>query len=310
MPTAKTAAKRKLVKPPPRRAASHVTTGRNVNEGTVLNLIPKGTPGRSAINAQAKKRGRPTNAEIAARMESEAAANSNTSNVRSLRSAPAARNIESTTVGVLSTKRPVELLVIQPPKFDRAVVHIVGSAPYVQHKFSQKAIDLMTERQRAGSQGEKSKRRREPKDFNEIYERAQHKAREGWHGIPAPAFRNSMIDACRLAGFAMTRAKLSLFVVPDGWDNDGQPLVKIIGKPRIHEAAARNASGVADIRWRPMWEKWSAAVTIRWDARQFSATDVINLMATAGMQVGIGEGRPSSPNSNGLDWGLWDVSNA
>lgn len=216
--------------------------------------------------------------------------------------------MEQGTVGVLSGK--VTRVVIQPPQFDRGIVYIRGSTPYVQHKFSQKAVNMMVERQKAGSQGEKSRRRREPKDFEEIYRLAQHIARDGWHGIPAPAFRNAMIDACRLAGFTMTRAKLSLFIVPDGLDQDGQPLVKINGTPRLHEAPARNASGVADIRHRPMWEKWNAAVTVRWDARQFSATDVVNLMAIAGMQVGVGEGRPSSPNSNGLDWGLWDVVNS
>jgi hypothetical protein len=205
---------------------------------------------------------------------------------------------------------PVAHVVIAPPKFNQGTIHIRGIAPYVQHKFSQKALNLMEDRQRAGSVGEKSRRRRDPKNFDELYELAQHRfcaADGGGHGIPAPAFRNAMIDSCRLAGFAMTRAKLSLFIVPDGRDSDGQPLVIIKGKPRIHQAAARNASGVADIRWRPMFEQWSAAVTIRWDARQFNASDVVNLMAIAGQQVGIGEGRPSSPDSNGLDWGMWEV---
>jgi hypothetical protein len=209
-----------------------------------------------------------------------------------------------------SSKGPVARVVIEPPKFHIGTIHIRGISPYVQHKFSRKALTIMEDRQRAGSVGEKSRRRREPKNFDELYQAAQHRFRAsdgGGHGIPAPAFRNAMIDGCRLAGFAMTRAKLSLFIIPDGWDDDGQPLVIINGKPRIHEAAARNASGVADIRWRPMFEKWGAAVKIRWDARQFSASDVVNLMAIAGGQVGIGEGRPSSPDSNGLDWGMWEV---
>lgn len=218
----------------------------------------------------------------------------------------------STTVQALadlteSANKP-KVLVIQPPKFERGTVHIVGTAPYVQHKFSQKAREMMESRQRAGSQGEKSRRRRDPKDFDQVYRDAMHIAKDGWHGIPAPAFRNAMISACKLAGFAMTRAKLSIFIVADGLDGDeGTGLVKIIGEPRVHQGMARNESGVADIRWRPMWEEWSAAVTIRWDAKQFSVEDVVNLMAIAGAQVGVGEGRPDSPNSNGLDWGLWEV---
>jgi hypothetical protein len=109
-------------------------------------------------------------------------------------------------------------------------------------------------------------------------------------------------------GFVMTRAKLSVFVEPDGFDrNDGTPLVRIVGEPHIHEASVRNESGVADIRWRPMWNEWSAVVRVTWDEDQFSATDVMNLMLRAGLQVGIGEGRPSSPNSMGLGWGRFEV---
>ena len=67
------------------------------------------------------------------------------------------------------------------------------------------------------------------------------------------------------------------------------------------------ASGVADIRWRPMWNEWSAAVRCEWDEDQFSAQDVYNLFSRAGWHVGIGEGRPNSPNSNGLGWGRFEV---
>lgn len=198
-------------------------------------------------------------------------------------------------------------VVIEPPKFERAEITIVGVAPYVQHKFSQKARQQIEAKQRAGSQANKN-RKREARDFEAGYEQAKHVSREGWIGIPAPAFRNAMISSCRIVGFKMTLAKLSIFIEADGFDkDDGTPLVKIVGEPRIHEALVRNETGVVDIRWRPMWEEWSAKVRVRWDASQFSAQDIVNLFARAGLQVGIGEGRPDSPNSNGLGWGLWEV---
>ena len=171
----------------------------------------------------------------------------------------------------------------------------------------------MEETQRQGQQA-RGKRNRKPKDFEAIYEAAKHiakangKDKGGWIGIPAPAFRNACIDACRLVGFKMTHAKLSVFIEADGIDvGDGTPLVRIVGEPRVHESSVRNESGVADIRWRPMWETWSAAVRVTCDEDQFSATDVMNLMLRAGLQVGIGEGRPNSPNSNGLGWGRFEV---
>jgi len=200
-----------------------------------------------------------------------------------------------------------EIIRIEKPKLRTASIPIVGISPYVQHAFSEKQRKKMEETQRAGQQA-RGKKNRQPKDFEEVYEAAKHISKDGWCGIPAPAFRNAMIDACRLVGFKMTHAKLSVFVEADGFDrNDGTPLVKIVGEPHIHEAAVRNDSGVADIRWRPMWDEWSALVRVTWDEDQFSATDVMNLMLRAGLQVGIGEGRPNSPKSNGLGWGRFEV---
>jgi hypothetical protein len=202
---------------------------------------------------------------------------------------------------------PPEIIRVTRPRLRIAAIQIKGIAPYVQHAFSEKQRKAMEETQRQGQQA-RGKRTRVPKDFEAVYEAAKHYAREGWIGIPAPAFRNACIDACRLVGFKMTHAKCSIFIEPDGFDrNDGTPLVRIQGEPRIHEASVRNESGVADIRWRPMWEQWGAIVNVQWDEDQFSATDVLNLMLRAGLQVGIGEGRPYSPNSNGRGWGRFEV---
>lgn len=202
-----------------------------------------------------------------------------------------------------------QAVVITPPRFDRAAISIRGTSPYVQHNFAQKAIAQIEATQREGSRSRKG-RKRDARDFEADYEAAKHVSEDGWCGVPAPAFRNALISACRLAGFAMTRAKLSIFVEADGMDRDGRtPLVRIIGEPEPpgEPEPVRNESGVVDLRMRPRWREWQLILRLRWDADQFSAADVINLVARAGMQVGVGEGRPDSPNSNGLGNGLWEV---
>ena len=201
----------------------------------------------------------------------------------------------------------VPALKITPPNLGVARFNIRGLSPYVQHAFSAKQQRIMEATQRAGQQS-RGRKVRQPKDFEQLYRDAMHISVEGWCGIPAPSFRNAIIDACRLVGFRMTHAKLSVFVIADGTDSeDGSQLVKIIGTPQPYKAPVRNDSGVADIRWRPMWREWSAQVSIEWDVDQFSAIDLLNLMARAGKQVGIGEGRPNSPNSNGLGFGRFEV---
>lgn len=197
---------------------------------------------------------------------------------------------------------------IRPPNFTAAAIKIVGTAPYCQHKFSQKALNTMRANQEAGSTA-RSKKAREAKDFDAVFQAATYRSREGWYGIPAPAFRNAMISACRTVGFKMTLAKLSLFVEADGFDaEDGTPLVRLAGEPVMDVRPARNATGVCDIRARPRFDEWSAVVRIRWDGDQFTPADVINLLARVGLQVGIGEGRADSRESAGIGWGHFAIA--
>jgi hypothetical protein len=187
-------------------------------------------------------------------------------------------------------------------------LRIIGTAPYMQARFAAKAMQAMRSKQAAGSTARKGTKR-EARDFDSDFVEAQHRSTDGWVGIPASAIRNASISACRLVGFKMTLAKLSIFVEPDGFDKvDGTPLVRLDAEePEKTEMAVRNATGVVDIRVRPMWRAWAADLRIRYDADQFAVRDVVNLLARAGLQVGIGEGRPDSKASAGLGFGLFRV---
>ena len=204
-------------------------------------------------------------------------------------------------------KTEASTLIINRPNLEEITLHIVGTSPYVQHKFSAKARNQMLAKQQAGSTA-KGKKAHAARDIEEEYQAAMHLDSKGRAGIPAPAFRSAMISACRLVGFMMTKAKLSVFVIHDTVDaDDGTPLVLINGEPEMHQASVRLESGVASVAIRPMWREWSANVRVRYDADQFTTADVVNLMARAGMQVGIGEGRPDSKKSHGMGWGTFSV---
>jgi len=202
----------------------------------------------------------------------------------------------------------VERIFISPPNFQTAKVTIVGTAPYVQNKFTRRALEAMRKAQEEGSRA-KNRRMRTPKDFAALYEESFHRSTEGWFGVPATALRSAMIDACRLVGYPMTKAKMTIFILPDGFDEDDeQPLIRIHGgDPRPLEMPVRQADGSTNIAVRPAWRTWKLTFTIRWDADQFAAQDVLNLLSRAGVQCGIGAGRPYSKNSNGLGFGVWEV---
>ena len=203
-------------------------------------------------------------------------------------------------------------VLITAPNFQVAEFLIRGDSPYVQNKFSAKAAAEMKAKQEAGSTAKKGAKR-EAKDFDALYLGAMHEMEDGSRGIPASAFRNALISACRVVGFAMTRAKLSVFCIADGYDkNDRTALVKFTkGKPHQHCQYVRNDSGVADIRSQAMWDAgWEMLVRIRFDADQFTLADIANLMMRAGQQVGVGCGRPDSTDSAGLGFGTFVIVNS
>lgn len=206
--------------------------------------------------------------------------------------------------------KPREVVTISAPNFQRAEISLKGTSPYVQNKMSARNIAAMRATQEAGQQA-KSKKKREPKKFDKLHLEALHVSSEGWYGIPATAFRQAMIDACRLVGYQMTKAKMSVFIVPDGFDkDDGQPLVRIISdEPRALEMTVRLANGSTDIAVRPQFLKWAVKLNVKWDADQFSGTDIANLLLRAGEQVGVGAGRPFSKQSVGLGFGTWEIAN-
>ncbi len=200
-----------------------------------------------------------------------------------------------------------EKIKIEPLVLKELHLRIRGRTPYMQAKFSKKARTILEERHKAGSTS-RTKKNRTARDFDDDGEGARYKMPDNSSGIPCSAFRNAMISACRLVGFKMTLAKLSIFVRADGLDvEDGTPLVKLNGDYEITVKPVRNATGVVDLRARPQWKEWSALVRVTYDSKQFDAQDVYNLMHRVGLQVGVGEGRHDSKSSAGIGLGEFDV---
>lgn len=199
---------------------------------------------------------------------------------------------------------------ITPPNIQTAVFKIVGTAPLVVHRFSAKAKKMMSDKMEAGSVSNKGKKR-EACDFEAAFNAARYVSGEGWDGFNCAGIRCALISACRLVGFKMTLAKLSLFVIADGRDK-AEPefgLIRIYGKARRLESIARVETGQAYVSIRPCYDEWSAKIRIRFDADQFTLPDVTNLLARVGEQVGLCEGRPDSKDSCGMGWGTFKIEN-
>ncbi len=208
-----------------------------------------------------------------------------------------------------ATKLPSTTVTIKPPNFGNAVFEILGTAPLVIHRFSKKLKDQMRTKMEVGKAAG-SKRDRTAKDSDETFNDGRYISKDGWDGFHAGSIRCAMIGACRLVDFKMTLAKLSIFVIADGWDA-AEPQIPLI---RIHGAEAvrqddmgRVENGNPYVIIRPAYFGWSAKINLRWDADQFTLPDITNLLSRVGAQCGIGEGRPNSPNSAGMGWGTFEL---
>lgn len=206
---------------------------------------------------------------------------------------------------------------INPPNMRKALFKIEGlsQSPLVVHRFSAKVRAQMLKDAVEGKPAG-SKKKREPLNVEETYNNARYYGKtivkgkeERWDGFNASAIRGACIRACSLVGFKMVLAKLSIFVEQDGWDllEPQIPLVRIYGDPVMQQDIAYTSTGQPYVTIRPAYHNWHSMLKINWDADQFTSEDVSNLLARAGLQVGICEGRPGSKNSCGMGWGRFSV---
>jgi len=181
----------------------------------------------------------------------------------------------------------------------RVVIPIRGISPLVVHAWSEKAIRQMLDKQTSAA-----KLKKPPKDPNADFEAAKYKDPDGKDCLKPCFFKNAIVSAARFVdGVTMTAMKMSFFVKGD--ENDNLPLK--FSKCEMHRGMVRNESGVADIRFRPMYHNWSTSIEIHYFANELTLSQVILLVRQSGLRVGLCEGRPEKSS---LNWGRFDVDMA
>ena len=196
-------------------------------------------------------------------------------------------------------------IVIPAPRHAELHVHITGITPLLVHAWDPKARQMILDKHMG-----KPTKKLPPKDPEECFQNSMYRFPDGGHGFPTGAFKDSMVQACRFApDLTMTLAKLLFFVQFDGLDVvAGMRCVRINGKPQRHDAMVRiNNGSTADYRIRAIYPEWKALLRINYNADMVQPAQLMNLVALAGLHVGIGEMRPSSPESNTGELGRWMV---
>lgn len=178
-------------------------------------------------------------------------------------------------------------------------VTIAGVSPLIPHRWSEKAKGMMRDKQT----GSKARAKKEAKDPAAEAEASLYRLPDGRPGMPATAFKAATVGAARLYdGITMTALKTALFIEGEG----DEQLVPIEGDMKLREDTPRNATGVADLRYRYQFYPWTATLTVVYVPSMIDDTSVINLI-DAGGNGGVGDWRPSAPKSHTGTYGRYEV---
>lgn len=163
-------------------------------------------------------------------------------------------------------------------------IEIVGMSPLIQHRWSEKALTMIREKQ----QGKKTKARdvREPELEAEA---ATYRTEDGKYAVPAMALKAAIITAAHKdIGIEKTLVRKALFI-----DCPADMMLPMeCSAPHVREDAVRVGQGSADLRYRPQFDQWSVKFCVHVDTDLLQPADVYNLIDRAGFGVGICEWRP------------------
>jgi hypothetical protein len=180
-------------------------------------------------------------------------------------------------------------------------VPVKGITPLISHKWSEKALKQMRDKQF----GKQVSTKHAPKNPEEEAEQALYRLGDGSYAFPATAFKAAAVNACSLFGkdVAKVVTKQVLHVVGEG----PEQLVKIEGEKHLREDTPRISMGKVDLRYRYQIWPWSAILTVRFLPQVLSADSLVALI-DAGGRGGIGDWRPSAPKSSTGTYGQFVVT--
>lgn len=174
----------------------------------------------------------------------------------------------------------------------RMLVPIIGTAPLIMHKWSEKAKRQMLDAQQG------RKKAKEIRDPEADYAASLYRTADGGYGFPVIAFKAATIRGAKLAGVKMTDARQMFFVHGDMSDDKTQELAPIIGEPRMREDMVRVGMGT-DLRYRAEFLEWKTVLSVEFYDAFISQESLLSLLNFGGESVGVGEWRPEKNGQNG-----------
>ena len=207
-----------------------------------------------------------------------------------------------------------EIITIKTPNILKTNITLVGDTPLIVHAWGAKAKKMMLEAQQKVKKDKKAMAIRDP--FSEFMEALywitpqpeentpeafEEAVRNGAKfGFPITAIKQAALSACYRAGIIPNQTGMKsvfyLNAVEGANNGTGSELAVIESEepPYCREDMVKigGMQKVADLRYRPCFEKWKIHLTVSLiDVGTFSMENIINAIEMGGFMNGIGEWR-------------------
>lgn len=194
---------------------------------------------------------------------------------------------------------PTAPIALTPLVWDTVDIEIVGTTPLIQHRWAEKAKEMMRDKQQGKAASKKA-----PKNPDQERHEATYWIEKGVPGMPATAFKIATVDATRYFEKDVSFVLLQRVIRIHG--EGPEQLVRINGKIKGREDMARVGMGIADLRYRNEIWPWKAKLTVTYMAAALTLESLVTLI-NAGGGGGVGEMRPSAPKNRGGTFGCYEV---
>jgi len=209
-------------------------------------------------------------------------------------------------------------LTITPMRLETMMVRVKGLTSVIVHKWSEKALKEMRDKQTRDPSKPKAKReRKEPfDDFKGSLHllpgakvpRKKIGIWQSWgflkdtFGLPAAGFKKGMVYAAQRYGMKAKDVEAAVRVF-----GDLIPLKysKVVFREDTVRVGPWN-NRVADLRYRGEFQDWSCEFVVEYDADIIAPETIINLINRAGRIAGICEWRPNAQDNPGT-FGCYEV---
>jgi hypothetical protein len=233
---------------------------------------------------------------------------------------PSSRATDNGESADTKTKLTAKMVEIPKLRVRQIEIEIVGISPIIIHAWSAKAIAMMLDKQLGKPSSGRTKR--DPlEDFKQACYYLPDK--QGL-AFTAASLKACLVTAANDVSLKQTETRRAIHVCGE--------FIKIIAPPldekrytewdiklkkelkwyhdlgcSMRQDLVRLESGVADLRFRPMFPVWSAKALLEYNESMMTAGQVTNLANAAGYGAGLCENRPSAPTCKSGEFGRFKV---